>query len=226
MSSSRSSRSLTARPVLRARSAATHANSDICVSLPPKPPPIRRHSTTTSWSAMPSARATMCCTSPGCCVDTWTCMPPRSRGIGERDLAFEIEVVLAAARERGRAADAARARARCRRRRAATCTGGSTYDCAASAASIVSIAGSGAMSSVGERRRAPRRVDAGRRDGEHRLPGEIERCASARIGSSRCDRADVVDARDVGGRDDGDHARSVPDTRRGRGARSCRAHAG
>ena len=50
-------------------SAATQANSDICVSLPPKPPPMRRHSTTTSCAASPSACATMCCTSPGCCVD-------------------------------------------------------------------------------------------------------------------------------------------------------------
>ena len=40
----------------------------LVVSLPPKPPPMRRHCTVTAWLSMPSAWATQCCTSPGCCV--------------------------------------------------------------------------------------------------------------------------------------------------------------
>ena len=62
-----------------AMAAVAHHSAD-CDSLPPKPPPMRRHSTTTSCALTPSARATICCTSPGCCVDVQTCMPPRSRG--------------------------------------------------------------------------------------------------------------------------------------------------
>jgi hypothetical protein len=64
----------------RAASAATQANSADCDSLPPKPPPMRRHSTCTSWRAA-SACATRCCISLGCWVEQCTSMPPSSRGI-------------------------------------------------------------------------------------------------------------------------------------------------
>ena len=130
------------------------------------------------------ARARPCAAPrPDAASSVKTCMPPCSLRHGERDLAFEIEVILAAARERGRAADAALRRSRRRASPRATCTGGSTYDCAASASSIVRIAGSGAMSMSREPRRAPRRVDAGRGDGEHRLAGELAR--RVRRGSDR-----------------------------------------
>ena len=56
---------------LRAAMAAQTAMWPACVSLPPKPPPMRRHSTRTACWSMPSACATQCCTSPGCWVLEW-----------------------------------------------------------------------------------------------------------------------------------------------------------
>ena len=44
------------------------ANPCGCISLPPKPPPIRRHCTVTSWLRSPRTCATISCVSDGCCV--------------------------------------------------------------------------------------------------------------------------------------------------------------
>ncbi len=49
----RFSRSRTGRPVSVAPSAAIAAKPCGCISLPPKPPPIRRHCTVTSWLCQP-----------------------------------------------------------------------------------------------------------------------------------------------------------------------------
>ena len=49
MSCVRVSRSRTGRPVRVAPRAAMAANPCGCISLPPNPPPIRRHCTVTSW---------------------------------------------------------------------------------------------------------------------------------------------------------------------------------
>ena len=51
MSASRSTRSFTGRPVFAASTAAAHAKSAGWLSLPPKPPPMRRHCTITSCEA-------------------------------------------------------------------------------------------------------------------------------------------------------------------------------
>ena len=48
---------------------ATQANRLPCVSLPPKPPPMRRTSTVTACEATPSTLATMCWISVGCWVE-------------------------------------------------------------------------------------------------------------------------------------------------------------
>ena len=69
MSSSRSGRILAARPVFFATSAATQANRLPWVSLPPKAPPMRRHSTVTALFGTPSTIATMCWISLGCWVE-------------------------------------------------------------------------------------------------------------------------------------------------------------
>ena len=227
MSSSRSRRSLTARPVLRATIAATHANSDICVSLPPKPPPMRRHSTTTSCAAMPERvrdhvlhLARMLRRR----VDVHAAVLARDR---QRDLAFEVEVVLAAGAHGAAQAMRRRAPARAAASPRVTCTGGSTYDCA------------------GERV-----VDG--EDRGQRLEVELARACAARravlhVGRPRprtpagprtrrvlvredrivvLDRADVVDARNVGGGDHGDHARRGAHRGEVDAAQPCRARSG
>ena len=79
-----------------APSAAIAAQAQAWLSLPPKPPPMRRVSTVTKASGMPRMRPTMCWTSVGSCVEAWTVISRPSPGIGERDLAFEIEMLLAA----------------------------------------------------------------------------------------------------------------------------------
>ena len=75
MSWVRFSRSRTGRPVSTDPSAATAAYPCGCISLPPNPPPIRRHCTTTSWLASPSTWATISWVSVGCwvlhCTNTW-----------------------------------------------------------------------------------------------------------------------------------------------------------
>ena len=72
MSWVRLSRSRTGRPVIVAPSAATAASPCGCISLPPKPPPIRRHCTVTALLARPSTCATISCVSVGCWVLDWT----------------------------------------------------------------------------------------------------------------------------------------------------------
>ncbi len=56
------------------------AISEAWLSLPPKPPPMRRTSTVTAASGRPSRRATMCCTSVGCWVEEKTWKAPSSPG--------------------------------------------------------------------------------------------------------------------------------------------------
>ena len=71
MSCCRVSRTRTGRPVSRAPSAATAAKPCGCISLPPKPPPIRTHCTVTWWLASPSTWATISWVSVGCWVLDW-----------------------------------------------------------------------------------------------------------------------------------------------------------
>ena len=87
------------RPVARAASAAMAAQAQAWLSLPPKPPPIRRVSTVTKASGTPRTRATMCCVSVGSCVEACTVISSPSPGMAKRGLAFEIEMLLAADRE-------------------------------------------------------------------------------------------------------------------------------
>ena len=68
----RLSRNRTGRPVMMLPSAATAAKPCGCISLPPKPPPIRRHCTVISWLCLPSTCATISCVSDGCWVLDWT----------------------------------------------------------------------------------------------------------------------------------------------------------
>ena len=77
MSWVRLSRRRTGRPVRVAPSAAIAAKPCGCISLPPNPPPIRRHCTVTSLLGRPSTCATISCVSDGCCVllCTNTCSP-------------------------------------------------------------------------------------------------------------------------------------------------------
>ena len=58
-----------ARRSARAASAASAAQAQAWLSLPPKPPPIRRVSTVTKESGRPRMRATMCWTSVGSWVE-------------------------------------------------------------------------------------------------------------------------------------------------------------
>ena len=72
MSCWRVSRSRTGRPVSVEPSAATAASPCGCISLPPNPPPIRRHCTVTRWLGTPSTCATISWVSVGCWVLDWT----------------------------------------------------------------------------------------------------------------------------------------------------------
>ncbi len=96
MSSSRSRRSFTGRPVRWASSAATQATGAAWVSLPPNPPPTLRTSVTTALCGTPSTLATSCWTSVGCWVEECTSIPPPSRGMAIGHLALQVEVLLAA----------------------------------------------------------------------------------------------------------------------------------
>ena len=68
----RFSRTRTGRPVSTAPRAAIAANPCGCISLPPKPPPMRRHCTVISWLCLPSTCATISWVSDGCWVLLWT----------------------------------------------------------------------------------------------------------------------------------------------------------
>ena len=68
MSMVRLSRSRTGRPVSVEPRAAIAAYPCGCISLPPKPPPMRRHWTVTSWLCRPRTCATISWVSDGCCV--------------------------------------------------------------------------------------------------------------------------------------------------------------
>ena len=92
----RFSRSRTGRPVSIAPSAATAANPCGCISLPPKPPPMRRHCTVTRWFGMPSTCATISCVSDGCCVLALDEHLPLGVEVRERRVRLEVEVLLAA----------------------------------------------------------------------------------------------------------------------------------
>ena len=67
------------------------------LSLPPNAPPMRRTSTVTALKGSPSRCATPCWTSVGCWVELHTCHLAGLAGDRERDLSFEIEMVLPAA---------------------------------------------------------------------------------------------------------------------------------
>ncbi|MCY1370386.1 hypothetical protein D9M69_574750 [compost metagenome] len=69
MSSMRGRRILVGRPVRWAITAHRQAGPAAWVSLPPKPPPMRRMSITTLLKEMPSTSATSFCTSVGFCVE-------------------------------------------------------------------------------------------------------------------------------------------------------------
>ena len=57
------------------------AQGEAWVSLPPKPPPIRRTSTVTAWKGMPSTSATSFWVSLGCWLEVWTTTPSSSVGV-------------------------------------------------------------------------------------------------------------------------------------------------
>ena len=78
MSWARFSRRLTGCPVSVAPSDAIAASPCGWNSLPPKPPPIRRHCTVTWCAGRPSTCATMSWVSDGCCVLDWTKIWPFS----------------------------------------------------------------------------------------------------------------------------------------------------
>ena len=208
MSSSRSTRNLTARPVFRASIAATQANSDICVSLPPKPPPIRRHSTTTSWAAIEQRTRDHLLDFAGMlgrAVDAHAAVLLRH---GQRHLALEVEMVLPAARASpGEAVRRARERGR---RVAPHDMRGRQHP---------GLRGDGLVDGedrrqrfeveAGQLRRLARGIHGGGRDREHRLAGEQHDA----IGQDRIvvlNRADVVDPRNIGGRDHRDDVRRGP----------------
>ena len=96
MSWVRFSRRLTGRPVRVAPSAATAASPCGWNSLPPKPPPIRRHCTVTWQAGRPSTCATMSCVSRRVLrarldEDLAVLVDQRQRGLG-----LQVEVLLAA----------------------------------------------------------------------------------------------------------------------------------
>ena len=136
------------------------------------------------WRGLARACATMLCTSVGCCVELWTSMPPSSCGMADRDLSFQVEMILAADDDGG-ASDAAQRRAELRARIAAPhgLTG-----------QHIALGGQrGAdVEQRGERRhvelRAAGRLARGAHrvggDGEQRLPGILHQSCSAKIGSS------------------------------------------
>ena len=78
MSWVRFSRSRTGRPVSVAPSAAMAAKPCGCISLPPKPPPIRRHCTVMWWLSRPSTWPTISWVSDGCWVLDWMKIWPPS----------------------------------------------------------------------------------------------------------------------------------------------------
>ena len=196
------------------------------LSLPPKPPPIRRTSTVTALSDRPSTLATVCCTSARMLrggMDEHVAALARN-GVG--DLAFEIEMVLpadhAACRdrrcgargERGvRVAEphlvrrqlGGRRRRRARPRRVIS-AGRSSYSTRASFAA------------------ARAALDRLRRHGEERLAGILDHV----LGEDRIvveDRARIVLAGNVGGGQHADDARRRPHAPKRRATRSAHAPA-
>ena len=217
MSSSRSGRSLAARPVFLATRAAMAANRLAWVSLPPKPPPMRRISTVTASSGTPST----------CGHDVLHLARVLGRGMdgdvailarhGQGDLALEVEMLLAADRASGRRAGAARPRSPPWRRRAAAssarsraCRRPAPRRCQDRRQVLVVDHGQARRrGGPGRGSRRPRRRAAGRRS------------ATSSVGEQRLvvpdGRADVVVAGHVGR---GQHARPRPALRAPRPGRS------
>ena len=207
MSSSRSSLSLTGRRVWCASSAAMHANGAAWVSLPPKPPPMRRTSTVIAWCGLSSTLAIRCCTSLGCWVELHTSMSPSSPGTAKRDLALQIEMVLAAHPDAARRGDAARWRSPARGRRGASRAAAARRTAWASASSIAQDRLELAVFDLGQARGAARLLDRRRGDREQGLTGIFDRAVGEqRI--ARIHRADVVHAGHVLRRHHRDHARA------------------
>jgi hypothetical protein len=122
-----------------AASAATQANSADCDSLPPKPPPMRRHSTCTGAPAAQRVRHQVLHLAGvlGGAVHQQAAVFLR-HGVG--DLAFQVELLLAAERKLP-CSGAARRRQRGAASPRARCIGGTTYCCAAWASRGVSTGG-------------------------------------------------------------------------------------
>ena len=96
MSWVRFSRSRTGRPVRVEPSAAIAAKPCGCISLPPKPPPIRRHCTVTACESRPSTWATISWVSDGMlgrALDEDLAVLVHQ---GERAVRLQVEVLLAA----------------------------------------------------------------------------------------------------------------------------------
>ena len=94
MSWVRFSRSSTGRPVMVAPSAAMAASPCGWNSLPPKPPPIRRHWTVMLCAGMPSTCETMSWVSDGCWVLDWMKIWPFSSTRARAALRLQVEVLL------------------------------------------------------------------------------------------------------------------------------------
>ena len=75
-------------------SAAIAAKPCGCISLPPKPPPIRRHCTVISWLCQPSTWATISWVSDGCWVLDCTKICPPSSTMGQGAVGLQVEVLL------------------------------------------------------------------------------------------------------------------------------------
>ena len=217
MSSSRSSRSLPAARSRRAPSAASPATSAAWLSLPPKPPPMRRHLDRHGVVGSPSTWATTCCTSVGC----WVEAVDQHVAVLARERPWRSGL-------RGRNAPARR----CAARPAARCGAAPARPAASPRAmlmrrqhagspprwprSIVSTGVSGFDTRRAPARGAARLVAGVARPRRRTAAGRGIRPARRRASARRNDRADVVHAGNVA-------RRSAPRPRRARRARRARS---
>ena len=207
MSWVRFSRSRTGRPVSVAPSAAIAARPCGCISLPPKPPPIRRHCTVTACACSPSTWATISWVSDGCWVLDWTKIWPFSSTRASAALRLQVEVLLAAELELAGEPVRAASPARRRRRRGETVR---WWPWKLSAA-IASRDADQRRAAARSRPRSPRRP-AGRPPGSRRAPSRPRgRRTSPRRGTAArraCSPASLTPGHVVGGQHP-DHAGDV-----------------